>query len=217
MKKTLFALIPFLLLTACRKDIDNVDPKNPSSAPASALFTNAQRVFASTVTSSNVNLNIFRLITQYWNETTYTDESNYDLNTRNIPQNLWNTMYRDVLRDFEEAKRLIPSQELDTAVRKNQLAVTDMMEVYTWYYLVTTFGNIPYSEALDINRTAPKYDDQHTIYLDLLSRLNADIASLNTGAGSFGTADVIYNGECGTMEEVRKQPEDQNGNDHCRL
>jgi hypothetical protein len=195
MKKISFIMLPLMLLLSCRKNIDNIDPKNPSTAPASALFTNAQRTLTNTITSSNVNLNIFRLISQYWTETTYTDESNYDLNTRNIPQNLWNTMYRDVLRDFEESKRLVRDQELDTAARRNDVAIADIMEVYSWYYLVTTFGNIPYSQALDINTTAPKYDDQHTVFMDLLRRINEDIASLNTSSSSFGSADVIYGGD----------------------
>jgi hypothetical protein len=196
MKKLTLGICSVLLLVACRRDISNVDPKSPATASATALFTNAQAVLVSTIASPNVNLNIFRLITQQWTQTTYTDESNYNLATRNIPQNLWTALYRDVLRDFEEAKTLAASQELDTAARRAQIATTDIMEVVTWYYLVTTYGNIPYTQALNINRTAPAYDDQRTIYLDLLQRLNTDIATLrsSTASSSFGTADVIYNG-----------------------
>lgn len=197
MKKIFIAIVAVIAFAGCRKNIDNIDPKNPSVAPASALFTNAQRTLASTLTSSNVNLNIFRLIEQYWQETTYTDESNYDLNTRSIPQNLWNAMYRDVLRDFQESKNLVKTQVTQTETRNTDTAIIDVMEVYSWYYLVTTFGNIPYSEALDINRTAPKYDDQHAIYLDLLARLNNDIAALgSTSAQSdLNGADIIYGGD----------------------
>lgn len=198
MKKLIIAFtLPALLLTACTKDITslNVDPKNPQSVPSGSLFTNAQKTLARTLTSSNVNLNIFRLITQQWQETTYTDESNFDLSTRNIPQGLWNTMYRDVLRDFEESKRLIATDVKDAGVQKNQIAIADIMEVSTWYYLVTTFGNIPYSEALNIDNQFPKYDDAATIYNDLLTRLNADIAALNSGSESFGGADIIYGGD----------------------
>ena len=197
MNKISFVFATVLLFSACRRDIENVDPKAPQTAPAAALFTNAQRTLTNTVTTSSVNFNIFRLITQQWAQTTYTDESNYNLSTRNIPQNLWTAMYRDVLRDLEEAKRLATTQELDTAARSNQVAITDVMQVYTWYYLVTTFGNIPYTEALDINRTAPAYDDQRTIFMDLLRRLNEDIAALNRNRthSSFGTADVVYGGD----------------------
>ncbi len=185
------------MFSACKKDLTslNVDPKNPQSVPAYSLFTNAQRNLARTVTSSNVNLNIFRLITQYWQETTYLDESRYDLDTRTIPQNLWTAMYRDVLTDLQEAKRLIPQQvTTDAVMQKNEIAMTDILQVYTYYYLVTTFGNIPYTDALNIENVFPKYDDAQTIYNDLLNRLNADIAALDVTGESFGSADIIYGG-----------------------
>ena len=46
-----------------------------------------------------------QLIVQYWQETTYTDESNYDLATRFINDAVWDALYRDVLRGFQELKR----------------------------------------------------------------------------------------------------------------
>ena len=186
-----------LIVTSCHRDLSslNVDPKNPSTAPSYALFTNAQRTLVNTLTSSNVNLNIYRLIMQYWQETTYTDESNYDLSTRAINDAVWNALYRDVLRDLQEAKNLIPRDITDPDVQKNQLAITDIMQVVSFYYLVTTYGNIPYTEALDINKPFPVYDDAKTVYYDLLNRLNTDITNLKPAAESFGSADIIYGGD----------------------
>lgn len=203
MKKLIYILVAAVLLTtACTKDLShlNVDPKNPASAPSYAFFTNAQRVLTTTTTSSNVNLNIFRLIVQHLQETQYPEESQYDLGTRTINDNLWNALYRDVIRDFREAKALIPKDVLNpdgspnAAKQKNELAITEIMEIYTWFYLVTTYGNIPYKDAMDINITFPKYDDAKTIYNDLLTRLDAAIGQLAAGA-SFGAADIIYNGD----------------------
>jgi hypothetical protein len=196
MKKIFFIITLIILATGCTRNLSelNVDPKNPSTAPSKAFFTNAQRTLMNTLTSSNVNLNIYRLIVQYWQETTYTDESNYDLATRSINDAVWNALYRDVLRDLQEAKTLIPKDVNGADLVQNQLAITDIMQVAAWYYLVTTFGNIPYTEALDINKPFPKYDDAKTIYNDLLTRLDADIAKLKITAESFGGADIIYEG-----------------------
>lgn len=202
-KLCIIFVLPLLLTVSCRKNITdlNVDPKNPSEVPSYSLFTNAQRELVNTTTSSNVNLNIFRLITQYWTETTYTDESNYDLNTRSIPKGVWNALYRDVLKDFAEAKELTPSDIPDPEVQVNNMAITEIMEVYTWYYLVTTFGNIPYSQALDIDNPFPVYDDAATIYNDLLSRLDDAIGNLNTAAEGFGSADILYGGDIGAWKK----------------
>ena len=49
------------------------------------------------------------------------------------------------------------------------------------------FGNIPYSEALDITNIAPVYDDAATIYQDLLTRIDAAQAQLDPAFGSFGS------------------------------
>jgi hypothetical protein len=99
--------------------------------------------------------------------------------TRSINDAVWNALYRDVLCDFQEAKNLIPIDISDRAVQKSELAVTDIMQIVTWYYLVTTYGNIPYTEALDINKPFPKYDTAKTIYNDLPTRLYADTSSLS--------------------------------------
>ncbi|HEV7780016.1 MAG TPA: SusD/RagB family nutrient-binding outer membrane lipoprotein [Chitinophagaceae bacterium] len=197
MKKIIYALaIVVAAATACTKNVSdlNIDPKNPTTGPSYAFFTNAQRSLANTVTSANVNLNIFRLIVQHWQETQYPQESQYDLGTREINDNTWTALYRDVLRDLREAKKLIPLDVKGADRQTNELAVTEIMEIYTWYYLVSTYGNIPYSEALDIDNLFPKYDDAKTIYTNLLTRLNAAITSINTSAPGFGNADLVYNG-----------------------
>ncbi len=199
MKKIIWiaGLIIAFTVMSCKKNLTdlNTDPKNPSTAPSYAFFTNAQRSMVNTLTSSNVNLNIFRLIVQYWQETTYTDESNYDLATRAINDAVWNALYRDVLRDLQEAKTLMAVDVPDANIRKNQTAIADFMQVIAFYYLVTTYGNIPYSEALNIDKPFPKYDDAKTIYNDLLTRLDADITNMNPAYESFGSADILFGGD----------------------
>jgi hypothetical protein len=204
MKKVAILFLHVLMLAGCKKDLTsiNADPKNPLAVPSYSLFTNAQRNLSNTLTSTNVNMNIFRLIDQYWEQTTYTDESNYDLVTRQIPDRLWAAMYRDVLRDFKEAKILIPTDVSDAVIQKNEIAITDIMEVYTWYYTVATWGNIPYTEALDVTNKFPKYDDQVAIYNDLLKRIDADIAALTATGKSFGNADLIYQGDVAKWKKL---------------
>ena len=199
MKKLLIlGLVPLLMLSACKKDITsiNVDPKNPQQAPAPTFFSNAQLNLVDLLTSTNVNDNIYRLIMQYWQETTYTDESRYDINTRQNPRQLWNGLYRDVIRDLREAKTLL-TKEASGAVLENQLAMVEITEILTWYYLVTTFGDIPYSEAINPEVSLPKYDKQQDIYNDLLTRLDAAIADLSSteGSGSLESADLFYEGD----------------------
>jgi len=186
-----------LLAVSCTKDLTklNENEKKPAAVVASTLFANAELAVTDVLTSTNVNLNIFRLLAQHWTETTYPDESQYDLSTRNIPQNVWHALYRDVLIDLADAKRLVEADAtLDAAVKQNQLAQIEVVMVYTYSVLVNTWGDIPYTEALNIDNLSPKYDDAQTVYLDLLDRLDAAIGNLNPAAMGFGSSDILYEG-----------------------
>jgi hypothetical protein len=198
MKKLIALCLPAMLLaTSCVDSLDdyNIDPKNASKASAAGLFTGAERSLTRIVSSSSVNENPFRFYVQYWTETTYPDETNYDISTRPIPGTFWNRLYRDDLRNLEEAKTIINASSLDAKVKANQLAAIEVLEVYSWSVLVNTFGNVPYSEALDFTKAQPKYDDAATIYADIISRLNVAITKFDPSAESFGSADLIYQGD----------------------
>jgi hypothetical protein len=162
------------------------------------LFSNAQKALGDQIASTNVNLNIFKLWAQYWTETTYTDEANYDIVTRTIADNTFQVFYRDILVDLKEARRVIsaevPITDIETTNRQNRLYIIDLVEAYAYNYLLETFGDIPYTEALDIENISPKYDDAQTIYLDLLSKVKTATDGIVDDAeiGGFGVADLFF-------------------------
>ncbi|MGN6416067.1 MAG: SusD/RagB family nutrient-binding outer membrane lipoprotein [Pseudobacter sp.] len=196
MKKIILSIAVMAALASCTKNLTdlNIDPKNPPDASAEALFTNAERRLSNNLVSASTNQNIFRLIIQHYQQTQYVDESNFDLGTRSISDNSWDAMYRNVLADLQASIRLVERDEKNADVKKNKLAFIDILQVYTYYYIVSTYGNVPYTDALNIEITFPRFDDGKTIYNHLLTRLDASIAALNPAAGSFTTADVIYDG-----------------------
>lgn len=197
MKRVIYLSLSIFVLASCQKNMTslNINPEAPAVVPSSTLLTQAEFNTASTAASSNVNLNIFRLIQQYWTETTYTDESNYNLATRSIPDNWWNAWYRDVLNNLQQAKTFARTDITDAGTLANDTAIIDILQCYAYFNLVATYGNIPYSQALNPENTFPKYDDAKTVYYDLISRLGKDAAALNPAAGSWGSADIIYNGD----------------------
>jgi hypothetical protein len=195
MKRLYSILLAAALLSGCAKNLDeyNVDQKRATVVPAATLFTAAQKSFADVLTSPSVNTNVFRFYVQQWTTTEYLDEPRYNLTARPLPQAFWSAIYKDVLSDLNESKRIINADALLTAdVKSNQLAQIGVMEVLAWSTLVNTFGNIPYTESLNINNVQPKYDDAATIYADLLTRLDAAISGFRPAAAGFGTADLIY-------------------------
>jgi hypothetical protein len=199
MKKIIAFFFIILAFSSCKKLSDlNKNIKDPTSVSGESLFTGAQKAVFDQMISTNVNYNIFRMFAQYWTETTYTDESNYDLVTRTIPDQHWDVLYRDVLKDFTEGATIITATTYpvteNPAVKKNKLAIIEIMEVYTYSVLVETFGNVPYTQALNIDNVLPVYDDGATVYKNLLTRLDAAIGNLDANYGSFDNADHMYNG-----------------------
>jgi hypothetical protein len=195
MKTRILILIPALLIANSCKDLSefNQDIKNPQTVPAGALFANATISLFNFMTSANVNTNNFRLWAQQWAQTTYADESNYDLVTRNINGAAWNTFYATILRDLSEAKKSIEEDAfLDAGQKQVQTAMAEVLEVFSYHVLVDLFGDVPYNEALTDDVT-PAYDDDAAIYADIMSRLDAAISVLGGDSG-MGTYDVVYGG-----------------------
>jgi hypothetical protein len=141
-------LLTTTLITSCVDDLKdyNIDQKRASAVPAPTLFANAVKSLIDVLNTPNVNTNNFRLYVQQWATVTYTAEPRYDMTSRTIPQSWWQTIYRDVISDLKEARRLITADNLLVAeVKANQLAQIEVMECYAWSVLVNTFGNVPYS------------------------------------------------------------------------
>lgn len=199
MKKYLLLLTTIAFFSCSDFGDLNVDPKSATSVPPETLFANGTKNMVDLMTSTSVNRNIFRLFAQAWTETTYTDETNYDLITRDQPGWHFDVTYRDVLRDLQESKIILNATDDGTsaAVRSNQLASVTIMEVFAYHVLVDTFGDVPFTEALDITNVLPAYDDDTAVYQAIITQLDGAIGMISVGEGSFGTSDLIYGGDMG--------------------
>ena len=192
---TIFILTLFILMSCGEKLSDlNKDIKNPEAVPAGALFANAMKELHDYMSDCNVNINNFRLWSQQWAQTTYDDESNYELVERNVNGRAWNALYATVIRDLSDAALFIQEDEILTdAAKRNQLAMIEVLQVFTYHVLVDTFGDIPYNQALGDDVT-PAYDEDATIYSDLITRLESAIANLSGDSG-MGASDLVYGGD----------------------
>lgn len=182
-----------MTLSSCTSDLTglNTDPKHPTVLPSGTLFAKGQQQqFYNTYTGS-VNFNNYRFFTQMWAETTYTDESNYDLVTRNQPRNHFNVMYNGVLNNYEQARKNLAMEGADA----NKNATIEIAEIAAWENIVDTFGDVPYFNALkaDQGQFAPAYDDAKAIYADLFKRINAVLPTITAGTGF--SEDLVYRGD----------------------
>jgi hypothetical protein len=203
MKKILYISLLTLFFVGCDDRLEdlNTDKRNPAEVDPTSLFTQALRETFDMMVSISVNDNPFNLYSQFWAQTTYPEESQYDLTGRSIPANFWTNGYRDALIDFKESKRLIQEQMetestgLPNAVLMNRIAAIDIMSAYVYAVMVDVFGDIPYTEALDPDNLNPKYDDARTIYSSVIDSLDMAVSNIDTDEAGFPVAqDPLYEG-----------------------
>ncbi|MXN91575.1 SusD/RagB family nutrient-binding outer membrane lipoprotein [Flavobacterium sp. Sd200] len=199
MKKIIYtASVLLLVMASCTSDDSsfNDDKDKPYVVPAETLFANAQRELTDQSVTPEVNLNPFRFYTQYWASTQYPAESRYNIISRTIADNLWDNLYRDVLGNLESARLLIQDDaEKDAGTKQNEIAIIEIIKVYTFQLIIDTFGDAPYSESLDPYNVLPVYDDDAEIYPLLITRLDAALDDLDENEGTFTSGDIIYGGD----------------------
>lgn len=202
--KYIGALFIAVSVSSCNDFEDvNTDPNSSYTTKPDALLSYAQKELADYLNTPSVNENNFRLTMQYWQEVTYIDESNYDFVNRNVSNNVWLDLYVNSMQNLVKAKSII-NEYVPTATEQstwpikkaNQLAVLDIQQVFIYQTLVDTYGDVPYAESNSIeSNSLPKYDKAADIYTDLITRLKADLAAINTNGDAFDSGDLFYDGD----------------------
>ncbi|WP_288438715.1 SusD/RagB family nutrient-binding outer membrane lipoprotein [uncultured Chryseobacterium sp.] len=191
---------------SCQSDITtlNEDPKHPSVVPSSNLLATGLYQAFYYMYTGGVNFNNYRFFTQQWTETTYTDETNYNLITRAQPRNHFNRMYVYSLNSLNQAMKNLPAElNADADIANNKWATLEISSIFVWENIVDTYGDVPYTQALQAETIkSPKYDDAKSIYLDLIKRLDIAISKINTSKTSYDTADLIYKGNMSNWQKL---------------
>jgi hypothetical protein len=203
MKKTTiatFVVSSLLFLTSCSSDLTelNDDTKAFTEATPASLMASAQKRYAFFLSNADVNQGNFRMYAQQGCQTEYVDEANYNMSVRSMSNSNYVNLYRDVLQDLNNAEQILKQEKTlsdeEILIQKNKIAILEIQMVSAYQSLVDLFGNMPYSQALNINNLTPVYDNGETIYTDLINRLNIAIANLDIQSTSFGSNDLIYAG-----------------------
>lgn len=196
--KTLFVL-PFTLLIGCADFLDvNDSPNNPLDVPLNTLLSSG--LVASGFANAN-ELNRF-----------YSTVSDYLYGAGNAPASY--DVYAITGGDFGNQWTgeiwnggLVQFQKIiekgEAAGANNYVGVAKIMQAYLWSLTTDTWGDIPYSEALQgvAGITRPKVDSQEEIYKGnsgkkgLFDQIREGIALLQTASlPAMGTDDVVYGG-----------------------
>jgi hypothetical protein len=196
MKQTLGRVAPALVLAlaavACDKGVTelNVDPNNPPFVAAPAVLPEAEQAAVNRALGSNYNLTMLGLWSQSYAKIQYIDEDRYRLRSTTIDAH-WAGFYGDALEDFQKI-----IEQGDSVGRPNWTAIGTIMQQWTFQIVTDTWGDVPYSEALQgAANTTPKYDAQKDIYYGMMAKLATASSIIQPGGVSFGSEDAIYSGD----------------------
>lgn len=168
----------------------NRNPNNPTTAPASALFTSAT---AASV-QRWVGFGGPAVITQQIANTTYPTSDSYISLQADATTTNFNNAYTNDLPDFGQVV-----SKGKAAGQPGVYAPAMVMQTWDFSYLTDQWGDVPYTDAIraDSGVVTPKYDPQKTIYAGFFTTLKAAAAAMATdpaGDPGLGSADVIYGG-----------------------
>lgn len=170
MKKIILLFAILIGLSSCEGYLDiNTSPNSPSdeNVNVNMIFPGAEMNLAASYGD------FLRIIGGYYAQqyaqnfgtSNYVDYSQFRMSaTRSSGTYL--QLYK-ALNNFEVIRdKTIEAEEWGT-----YLAATTL-RVFTLQTLVDAYGEVPYTEALDINNLSPKYDDGLTIYNGILAELD---------------------------------------------
>lgn len=136
---------------------------------------------------SSVMIQHFATLPTYWAGDKYGYIASYSAA-------MWDRYYPNISRNIED----LLQQTSEDPEKANMHHITQIMRVIMYHRLTDLYGDIPYSEAgkgFIEGITQPKYDAQSTIYQDMLTKLEVAASVLNSSNPSFGSGDLMYEGD----------------------
>jgi len=193
MKKILIIISVIAITFSSCKRIDfgdtNVDPTATYEKDVNALFRGASISYATA--SGRVGYSNATLYAQYQSQTIYTQEQRYMHYTGS-----WYSNYVNQLASF---KQIIDTHDDPQGGQNENLrGMAEVMSILIWKRTTDTYGDIPYSEALQGEENlTPKFDHQLDIYIDLLARAKAarDLMDPNALYVPDADTDIFYKGD----------------------
>lgn len=192
-----------LIITGCEKDFNkiNTNPNAVTQASTSALLTQGIRDFAYNDFDVWYAGRQASLTAQHFAQRNYTSEDRYSFRsgtTDGFFRNnyIYMMSFQTIINlNTDPATKDFYANEYGD--NNMQIAIAEIMKCWGFQLLTDYFGDIPYSQALDILQyPQPVYDPQKAVYDGLIAKLNdAQIKLENSTTDGFVEGDVFFAGD----------------------
>ena len=204
MKRIYIYLVMIVLLTglnSCDKSFEqiNTNPVLATTLDPIYLFSNAE--FSTAVSTLNYQSSIVQQILTPFTGVLEGGNHNivYDPNTNALFNSFYAAPSGPVVLIVD-----VINKTKDNPARSNLYNMARIWKAYLFQVLVDTYGDVPYTEAgqgflSSIN--LPKYDDNKTIYADLLKELDEATKALDA-TKTIETGDLFYKGNISQWKKL---------------
>jgi hypothetical protein len=201
-------IVTGVIFISCDAGLDglNDNPNAPTDVPIELILPQAIEISMNRLYNmGGVNGYIGAIWAQSYAKVQYTDEDRYDFSGRiTLINNLWQSYYATSLKDLNVIR-----QKAITDGNVNAQAIAEILIAWNYQQITDLWGDVPFSEALkgleenpEDRITTPRYDTQQDIYNGLLDMLEAAANRIDPGAGSVGSADLIFGGDMAKWEKL---------------
>ncbi len=204
-KKIALGSLALLLAVSsgCKDEFFDVN-NNPNQVTAATPELVLPNALANTATYYQTSFAFLNLWMGYWNwsgnYSIGTSDKNYQF-TNTFNQGIWNNAYTN-LKNYNYIEQQGAAQK-----QPYVQAMAKIMKAFHFQILVDTYGNIPYTNALQgLTVAQPTYDTGVAVYEDLFKQIDAALALFADGekqaaAGATinnpGANDILFKGDIG--------------------
>lgn len=176
----------------------NEDPNNPTETSYQYILTGAE--VGNIILQTGETARRAGIFSGYYEglDRQHLGFYNYSLTTSDF-NGLWFDAYVDVLRNALEAEKAAQAEGIGPVTT----GITQVLQAYGFGTATALYGDVPFSEAGQIEIENPVYEDQVFIYDQVQNLLDEAITNLQAGSGRpVGGADIYLDGDPAAWTEV---------------
>lgn len=196
--KILLLILAVVFSGGCDKDFDeiNTNPNRPEDVPLTNVLLSAISQGVRRTHGASMNMTYAGLWAQHYAKIQYIDEDWYEYRPDAFTAH-FDGLYAGPLADLQSI-----IDKAEAAGDLNMKAAAMTMKAFYFSIITDMWGEVPYSEALSVDRAVnPKYDAQADIYAGLIADLKTAADMFGQGSDNLGAGDLIYGGDTGKWKK----------------
>lgn len=199
-------ILGVLLFASCEANFDeiNSNPDESTEASSEALFSQAIWNFGYRNFDVWYGGRSSMVAAQQWSQRNYTSEDRYAFRA-NLNDGIFrnNYIWMNNLQRIINLNKGADTKGIQAALygdNRMQIACSELVKAWVFQLLTDTYGDVPYSQALNLEKyPQPKYDSQKFIYDDLIKVVGEQADILKTliaeGVKGYANGDLFYRGD----------------------